>query len=895
MRTQLISLGVVCVVISCGIACSDDDASNPAVNKDAGPDEGGSSGAGKGGTGATGGKGGSSGKGGTTMKPDAGDQGGSGGKGGSGGSGGSSEGDRCGVITCDARATCDRSGAEPKCVCPDGDEDTSGLGTKCVPPTTGCAEDCGDGYCIDGVCCENPCDDPPACQTAEGATCADGKTCVYANVDDGTECDDGDACTEKDACTEGACAGTALDCDDGNPCTADSCDQTDGCVNDGTDITTTGCAPDTLCASGFKCAGNKRGDCNPTDAVNCSAMTIGCNLGTCDEGTGDCVATVLEDGAVCNDGNECTTDDTCQSGNCTAGAPLVCDDGNACTDDSCDTQSGCVATIDATNACAVGGDGDPCTTGDHCDNTGACVGTPKSCPPSDQCHVGICNPSDGSCGQMNKDNGTACNDSKNCTKDEVCTNGVCADADSNSACLDGATGCTEVNTRTCSCGPDYAVDAATKTCVRDLCSEVNNPCDPNATCSVAQGASAATCTCKPGFDGNGMTGAALVCTDHDDCVGNPCGAGFGTCTDSPAPGTHTCSCIAGMTNVKGKCVCDLNGVWAMKTTTKVHWTGIDGIKDGDGSNPASPNYNASATSLGWTIRSQSYDANGNLTVSSIQCGGTSPTLCGDGMSGVKAEAYSQFNTSQMYGSLAAPGVRTDDASPYAILVPRPNGAFNEPEFATLSGVHLPNALTSTFPTSRSQIGASSASAINGVYWVDDDHDGKLGVTSFVVPNGGVSTSLFNVNGSPYVPVAQQTFTDPTPTNVCNPAVHYEYVPALCGFLQVCRVKATYGASRVISKLDGNFGATCNTITGDLSVTSSATEARVGGCILNNGSGTQRECTFTGPGENYASVINDLDKPVPADQLPQIDSSTFIIKKIANPTGLTCADVRAMTF
>lgn len=43
----------------------------------------------------------------------------------------------------------------------------------------------------------------------------------------------------------------------------------------------------------------------------------------------------------CNDGNPCTTDDKCVSGQCTGLAWLSCDDGNTCTADSCVPAKGC--------------------------------------------------------------------------------------------------------------------------------------------------------------------------------------------------------------------------------------------------------------------------------------------------------------------------------------------------------------------------------------------------------------------------------------------------------------------------------------------------------------------------------------------------------------------------
>jgi hypothetical protein len=47
-------------------------------------------------------------------------------------------------------------------------------------------------------------------------------------------------------------------------------------------------------------------------------------------------------GAGCNDGDACTTNDTCDAeGNCVSGPPVSCDDGNPCTSDACDPASGC--------------------------------------------------------------------------------------------------------------------------------------------------------------------------------------------------------------------------------------------------------------------------------------------------------------------------------------------------------------------------------------------------------------------------------------------------------------------------------------------------------------------------------------------------------------------------
>jgi len=75
--------------------------------------------------------------------------------------------------------------------------------------------------------------------------------------------------------------------------------------------------------------------------------------------------------APCEDGDPCTTSDTCGAGGvCKPGTPVACaDDGNACTDDVCDSSTGACG-VARTGTCD---DGDACTTGDTC-NAGQCSG-----------------------------------------------------------------------------------------------------------------------------------------------------------------------------------------------------------------------------------------------------------------------------------------------------------------------------------------------------------------------------------------------------------------------------------------------------------------------------------------------------------------------------------------
>jgi MYXO-CTERM domain-containing protein len=93
------------------------------------------------------------------------------------------------------------------------------------------------------------------------------------------------------------------------------------------------------------------------------------------------------DGAICDDGNECTTGETCSGGSCSGGMPAVCDDGNGCTDDTCDATLGCLHQANAASC----DDNNVCTQNDIC-AYGACTGKTKACLDGDPCTTDSCDP-----------------------------------------------------------------------------------------------------------------------------------------------------------------------------------------------------------------------------------------------------------------------------------------------------------------------------------------------------------------------------------------------------------------------------------------------------------------------------------------------------------------------
>ncbi len=179
------------------------------------------------------------------------------------------------------------------------------------------------------------------------------------------------SCTFCDQCltdcvcqTDGTCGGVAKQngspCDAGNPCTTGDTCQGGGCVEgaskpDDTSCTYPGvglCIRNAVCQSiaglsfcapmnpddivtcpdsANKCQPNicdpQDGLCKPVDiAAFCSLNP--CSTGACDPATGLCVSG--NNGAACNDGNECTANDQCQSGKCrgTAGSTSCVGDCN---------------------------------------------------------------------------------------------------------------------------------------------------------------------------------------------------------------------------------------------------------------------------------------------------------------------------------------------------------------------------------------------------------------------------------------------------------------------------------------------------------------------------------------------------------------------------------------
>ena len=468
------------------------------------------------------------------------------------------DGDACTEDFCDAATGC---ASRPLCCTEDGDCDdgdpTSAAwcdmgASECHYETISCDDEDGctqdlllpDGSCENIACNDgdpctvdacNPfigngfcffvplaCDDGDSC-TADACDPGTG-ACVNQTLADGVLCDDADPCTESDQCLAGECAGSAVSCDDSDPCTLDACDAGTGdCAHVATacdgDLDGDGvadaedCEPeDELVFPGAdELCNNIDDDCDgdTDEEVLCCEVEADCDDSNpctahlCEDGT--CSAPDFLDAVACDDGDACTTGESCVQGLCWGGAALLCEDGDPCTADACDPLQGCVFAPSCCLSDEACDDQDP-RTADWCDlGTETCVYDPIDCDDGDGCTVDVLL-ADGSCVHE------ACDDGDPCTDDHcfpLIAEGVCyflpKDCDDGNSCtLD-------------SCDPASGACGNTALANGVLC-------DDDDLCSVDDVCAEGACV-----------GVDVVCEDQDPCTAGTCDAATGQCSFPPAP------------------------------------------------------------------------------------------------------------------------------------------------------------------------------------------------------------------------------------------------------------------------------------------------------------------------------------------------------------------------
>jgi cysteine-rich repeat protein len=260
--------------------------------------------------------------------------------------------------------------------------------------------------------------------------------------------------------------------------------------------------------------------------------------------------------------------DVCQNGTCVAGTPVTCTASDQChVAGVCNPQTGLCSNPPANNGTACS-DGSLCTLNDSC-QSGVCVGTPKTCTASDQCHVaGTCNPSDGSCSDPAANDGTSCNDGNPCTQTDTCQGGQCVGGN--------PVVCTALD----QCHDPGVCDVSSGQCSNPT-KQNGSGCDnPNDLCNQTHSCQGGVCT----------GGNPVVCSPLDQChLAGTCTAG--QCSNPTKPDNSSCNdqnpCTQTDTCQGGSCV---GGNPVVCTALdQCHDPGVCDVSTGQCSNPNSAN------------------------------------------------------------------------------------------------------------------------------------------------------------------------------------------------------------------------------------------------------------------------------------------------------------------
>ncbi|MFO0745391.1 MAG: hypothetical protein U1F43_06925 [Myxococcota bacterium] len=154
-----------------------------------------------------------------------------------------------------------------------------------------------------------------------------------------------------------------------------------------------------------------------------AAEDVGADATVSTDTSTDDVAVSCEADAACDDHDPCTADDRCVDARC-KGTAKVCTPTACQASGACDPSDGQCHFVDRDDG-DVCDDGLKCTRDDAC-KSGVCAGEAVVCEALDACHTaGVCEPATGACANPNADFGSPCDDGQRCTAIDSCQSGDC--------------------------------------------------------------------------------------------------------------------------------------------------------------------------------------------------------------------------------------------------------------------------------------------------------------------------------------------------------------------------------------------------------------------------------------------------------------------------------------
>lgn len=284
---------------------------------------------------------------------------------------------------------------------------------------------------------------------------------------------------------------------------------------------------------------------------------------------------------------------------------------------------------------------------------------------------------------------------------------------------------------------------------------------------------------------------------------------------SPLAGSgSSAACKPGELNVANRCVCDLNGAFALVATLPVALPAmgpVEALRD--------------AIQL-WGLVKLTYDAQGLLSLNLHTCGSVDPDICTAAQPPLvpSAEAYAQFVSTQTWDMPATSASNAQLSLPLAVA----GAQFDTPTLAELHGIELTDPF-GPWPTSHRNVEGDPSfdgTQVNGARWDDLDRDGHIGMTVRLVAPGGVRATQAWGPPRDYGSTSAACPRE----NAAAPRSSYAYLPVPQG-LGVKRIAAIHVAERLLLEMHGQIES-CDLVRGTLTGPNAGnvgTDLLVGGC------------------------------------------------------------------